>query len=49
MNVQCGVDSSVLRKVKWELFRTAVRSGFTKGAALDIQWLRFNKGTLNVI
>jgi len=49
MNVQCGEDSSVLRKVNWELLRKAVRLGFIKGTALDTQWLCFNKGTLNVI
>ena len=48
MNVQCGLDSSVLLKAKWQLLRKAVSSGFIKGDALDIQWLRSNKGTLNV-
>jgi hypothetical protein len=49
MYVQCGLDSSVLRKVKWQLLPKAVRPGFIKGGALRIQWLSLNKGTSNVI
>jgi hypothetical protein len=49
MYVHCGLDSSVLRKVKWELLPKPVRPGFIKSGALDIQWLAFNQGALNII